>query len=68
MAKKDKQFKVLTAENANGPFGFDVNILLDKETGVNYIVVQGANGISVTPRLDCDGSLKKTPPHLCEDD
>ena len=35
--------------------GFD--ILVDKETGVNYIVVSNGNSVYMTPRLKADGSI-----------
>ena len=32
-------------------------IVVDNETGVNYIVVGGSNGVSITPRFNADGTL-----------
>ena len=33
--------------------------LIDKETGVEYIIIRGGNGIAITPRYDVNGELKR---------
>ena len=34
--------------------------LVDSETGVEYIVIRGGNGVAITPRYDTDGQLKRS--------
>lgn len=57
MAKKEKSFEVVSTENTS-IFGFDCTVVVDKATGVNYIVIQGATGVSVTPRLNPNGTVR----------
>ena len=35
----------------------DYDILIDKETGVNYIAYYGYDTYAITPRLNADGTL-----------
>lgn len=58
-AEQEKPVK-LWLENENG--GYQTWIVIDENTGVNYIVFAGKNGQSVdgcaiTPRLNSDGGL-----------
>lgn len=39
-----------------GP-SYGITILVDKETGVNYILAQYGDNINITPRLNLDGTL-----------
>ncbi len=53
----DKRFITIHKEG----FGFNVRILVDKETGVNYIFAQNGNGGGLTVLLDKDGKPVITP-------
>ena len=57
--KKEKRFKVVSEE----AFGFSgvTTILLDQETGVNYLVISGTAGEGITPLLDAEGKVVITP-------
>ena len=53
----------------NGGFsGPATYVLVDKETGVNYLYAAGSYGGGVTPLLDKDGKPVITPvPNNCEE-
>lgn len=52
---EDKRF--VMAEQQSG-FVSGYGVLVDRKTGVNYLVVNGSNGMSgVTPLLDKDGKV-----------
>ena len=51
---KDKRFEVVLSESG-GFFGPDRKILLDTETGVQYLFVQCGSGGGVTVLVDRDG-------------
>ncbi len=53
MANKNDRF-VVTYKQGNAFSGY-VKILIDRETGVNYINLQEGYGTSITPLLDRDG-------------
>ena len=67
MAKKEKRF--ITVYSHNGGFsGPATYVLVDKETGVNYLYAAGSYGGGVTPLLDKDGKPVITPvPNDCEE-
>lgn len=50
----DKRFEFLNAEKA-GVFATDSTIIVDKETGVNYLFVRSGYGAGLTPLIDADG-------------
>lgn len=61
-AEQNRPVKIW-AENSNG--SYDVLVVVDEETGVNYIVVGGElyqepRGTAITPRLNKDGTLYVT--------
>ena len=61
-AKQNRPVKIW-AENTSG--SYDSLIVVDEETGVNYIVVGGEahshpRGAAITPRLNKDGTLYVT--------
>ena len=67
MAKKDKRFVVLHSEGG-GFSGPGTCILLDKQTGVNYLYVSSGYGGGLTVLLDQDGKPVITPvPNRCEE-
>lgn len=52
--KEDKRFIKIFKE---GSLTESIQILLDTETGVNYIHLNAGYGISLTPLLDSDGKV-----------
>lgn len=53
MAKKDKRFIVTEKEGSELTTLFQV--IVDKETGVNYLMTKSGYGAGLTPLLDRDG-------------
>ncbi len=53
MAEKETRFEIVYKEG--GAFSSVRKILLDKETGVQYLAVECGYGIALTPLLDKDG-------------
>ena len=55
MAKKEKRFLVTYSHGGgfNGPATY---VLVDKQTGVNYLYAAGSYGGGVTPLLKPDGT------------
>ena len=51
--KKDNRFEVVKAEKVKGLIG--ATILRDKETGVQYLLVNRDISVGLTPLLDKDG-------------
>lgn len=52
MAKKEKRFVRTSSESG---LLLDTTILVDRETGVNYLLVSSSSGSGITPLLDRDG-------------
>jgi len=50
---KEKRFLVTHSENAS--LTIDTKILVDQETGVNYLLVNSGYGAGLTPLLDRTG-------------
>ncbi len=53
MAKKDKRFVV--TEKEGGAFTGYIQVIVDKNTGVNYMFIQSGNAGGLTPLLDREG-------------
>ena len=53
-SKKEKRFENKFIENLD--FG-TIIVLVDKKTGVNYLLAQGPNGCSLTSLLDSKGNV-----------
>ena len=49
----DKRFEFKNAERS--AFMTDAVIIVDKETGVNYLMVRSGYGAGLTPLIDADG-------------
>ncbi len=49
-----ERFVIVSGENPNTPY--NENIIVDKDTGVLYIVFYGYNHFGITPLLNADGS------------
>ena len=60
MAKKEKRF-ITTYSHGGGFTAPATYILVDKETGVNYLYASGSYGGGVTPLLNRDGTPVITP-------
>ena len=58
--KKDKRF-IQTHSQSGGFSGPSVCVLVDKQTGVNYIYAAGGYGGGITPLLNRDGTPVITP-------
>ncbi len=54
MAKKDKRF-VVTERCGGGLTTPYIQVIVDKETGVNYVFATAGNAGGMTPLLDRDG-------------
>ena len=50
----EKRFEFLKAEKA-GVIATDITIIVDKETGVNYLLVRSGYGAGLTPLIDANG-------------
>ena len=55
MAKKEKRF-ITTYSHGGGFTGPYTTVLVDKETGVNYLFAQNGNGGGLTVLLNRDGT------------
>lgn len=55
MAKREKRFQILLNESPAGGIGMATTILLDTQTGVQYLQVVSGYGGGLTPLLDADG-------------
>ncbi len=51
--KNEKRFEVVYKEG--NAFGMEIKILIDKETGVNYIFTASGYAGGLSPLLDADG-------------
>lgn len=62
MKKKDRRFEIIYTETA----GLDGTnqILLDKETGVNYLIRSTGYASSITPLINADGNPIITKPEF----
>ena len=52
--KKEERF-VKIMEEGNSFFGTECTLLVDRETGVTYLVVRNSYGTGLTALLDADG-------------
>ena len=57
--KKPKRFDVKYKESQ---FVSTIEIMVDRETGVNYLLVNQGNGVSMTPLLDANGQVVRDKP------
>ena len=55
MKSKDNRFKVILKEGASLKVEGLRQILVDRETGVNYLVMKSGYGLAMTPLLDTNG-------------
>ena len=57
MAKKEPGFEVIYKDGSSLKDSGVRQILVDKETGVNYLLWSAAYAGSITPLLDSDGNV-----------
>ena len=57
--KKPKRFAVKYKESQ---FVSTIEIMVDRETGVNYLMITQGEGFSVTPLLDSNGQVVRDKP------
>ncbi len=62
MAKKEQRFKVTFKDGSQLSEEGVRQILVDMETGVNYLVWKSGYGAGITPLLDADGKVVLTKP------
>lgn len=53
--KKDKRFEITVKEGGELTDSGLMQVIVDKETGVNYLFVKAGYGAGLTPLLDADG-------------
>ncbi len=53
MAKKEKRFERVYKEGSD--LSTEVNVLVDKTTRIQYLLVKSGYGMGVTPLLDSEG-------------
>lgn len=61
MAKQENRFEVVYKEGAQLKDDGIRQILVDTETGVNYLVWKSGYGAGITPLLDSEGKVVVTP-------
>ena len=61
MAKQENRFEVVYKEGAQLKDDGIPQILVDTETGVNYLVWKSGYGAGITPLLDSEGKVVVTP-------
>ena len=57
MAKKEERFEVIFADGAELKSSGIRQILVDKETGVNYLIWKSGYAGGITPLLDSNGKV-----------
>lgn len=57
MAKKENRFEVVFKDGSQISDEGYRQILVDKETGVNYLMWKSGYGAGITPLLDCEGKV-----------
>ena len=62
MAKKEKRFEVIFKDGGQLSDEGLRQILVDKETGVNYLMWKSGYGAGITPLLDSEGKVIVTKP------
>ena len=62
MAKEKKEKRFIVTQTQSGGFtGPATYVLVDKQTGVNYLYANGGYGGGITPLLNRDGTPVVTP-------
>lgn len=55
--KKEKRFEVTVVEGSQLSESGLMQVIVDKETGVNYLFVKAGYDAGLTPLLDADGKV-----------
>ena len=55
--KKDQRFEVPVTEGSQLADSGLMQVIVDKETGVNYLFIKAGYGAGLTPLLDADGKV-----------
>ena len=55
--KKDKRFEVTVTEGSQLADSGLMQVIVDKETGVNYLFIKAGYGAGLTPLLYADGKV-----------
>ena len=55
--KKDKRFEVTVTEGSQLADSGLMQVIVDKETGVNHLFIKAGYGAGLTPLLDADGKV-----------
>ena len=63
--KKPKRFAVKYKESQ---FVSTIEIMVDRETGVNYLLVNQGHGVSMNPLLDANGQVVRDKPEDWENE
>ena len=63
--KKPKRFAIKHKESINLT---TVQIMVDRQTGVNYLLVNQGNGVSMTPLMDETGQVVRDKPQNWENE
>lgn len=58
--KKDARFEIVYKEGSSLKDSGLIQILVDRETGVNYVFVKSGYGAGLTPLLDEEGKVVVT--------
>ena len=58
--KQEKRFEVTVVEGSQLSESGLMQVIVDKETGVNYLFVKSGFGAGLTPLLDADGKIVVT--------
>ena len=61
MARKEQRFEVVFKDGSQLDEGGMRQILVDRETGVNYLVWKSGYAGGITPLLDAEGRIVVTP-------
>ena len=62
MAKKENRFEVIFKDGSQISDEGYRQILVDKETGVNYLMWKSGYGAGITPLLDSEGKVIEAKP------
>ena len=57
MAKKEERFEVVYKDGSDMKNSGVRQIIVDKETGVNYLAWKAGYGAGITPLLESDGKV-----------
>ena len=63
--KKPRRYVIKYAESHDFT---SIQILVDRQTGVNYLLLNQGQGVSVTPLLDANGQIVRDKPENWENE